>query len=172
RGNRHLRHRGGHPAGGAGAGLRALLHHQARGLGARAPDRPPRGREPWREPLAREPPGRGHHRARAASRGGGAVVTPKARILVVDDEQSMREFLDIFFRGEGYEVVTAPSVDSALVAIESDDFDVVISDIQMPDRTGLELLHAVKDSAPQTVVIMITAFATAETAITAMKQGA
>ncbi len=99
-------------------------------------------------------------------------MSPKARILVVDDEQSMREFLEIFFRGEGYEVQTAPSVDSALVAVESDDFDVVISDIQMPGRSGLELLHAVKDSAPQTVVIMITAFATAETAITAMKQGA
>jgi two-component system response regulator PilR (NtrC family) len=99
-------------------------------------------------------------------------VTPKARILVVDDEQSMREFLEIFFRGEGYEVVTAPDVDSAQVALDADDFDVVISDIQMPGRSGLELLHAVKDAAPQTVVIMITAFATTETAITAMKQGA
>jgi two-component system response regulator PilR (NtrC family) len=99
-------------------------------------------------------------------------LTAKARILVVDDEQSMREFLEIFFRGEGYEVVTAADVDSALVAIDADDFDVVISDIQMPRRSGLELLHAVKDTAPQTVVIMITAFATTETAITAMKQGA
>jgi two-component system response regulator PilR (NtrC family) len=99
-------------------------------------------------------------------------VTEKARILVVDDEQSMREFLEIFFRGEGYEVVTAPDVDAALVAVEADDFDVVISDLQMPERSGLELLHAVKESAPQTVVIMITAYATAETAIAAMKQGA
>jgi two-component system response regulator PilR (NtrC family) len=99
-------------------------------------------------------------------------MSAKARILVVDDEQSMREFLEIFFRGEGYEVVTAADVDSALVAVDSDDFDVVISDIQMPGRSGLELLHAVKDTAPQTVVIMITAFATTETAITAMKQGA
>jgi two-component system response regulator PilR (NtrC family) len=99
-------------------------------------------------------------------------LSPKARILVVDDEQSMREFLEIFFRGEGYEVLTAADVDSALLALDSDDFDVVISDIQMPGRTGLELLHAVKDGAPQTVVIMITAFATTETAIAAMKQGA
>jgi two-component system, NtrC family, response regulator PilR len=99
-------------------------------------------------------------------------VTPKARILVVDDEQSMREFLEIFFRGEGYEVLTAADVDAALVAVDSDDFDVVISDIQMPERSGLDVLHAVKESAPQTVVIMITAFATTETAIAAMKQGA
>ena len=99
-------------------------------------------------------------------------MTAKARILVVDDEQSMREFLEIFFRGDGYDVLTTGDVDSALVALDSDDFDVVISDLQMPGRSGLELLHAVKDKAPETVVIMITAFATAETAITAMKQGA
>jgi two-component system, NtrC family, response regulator PilR len=99
-------------------------------------------------------------------------VSHKARVLVVDDEQSMREFLEIFFRGEGYDVTTAPDVDSALIAVDADDFDVVISDIQMPERSGLDLLHAVKETAPQTVVIMITAFATTETAITAMKQGA
>jgi two-component system response regulator PilR (NtrC family) len=99
-------------------------------------------------------------------------MSPKARILVVDDEQSMREFLEIFFRGEGYDVVTTGSVDSALVAVDADDFDVVISDIQMGARSGLELLEAVKDGSPQTVVIMITAFGTTETAIAAMKQGA
>ncbi|HVH08056.1 MAG TPA: sigma-54 dependent transcriptional regulator [Myxococcota bacterium] len=99
-------------------------------------------------------------------------MSHKARVLVVDDEQSMREFLEIFFRGEGYDVTTAADVDSAMIAVDADDFDVVISDIQMPERSGLDLLHAVKETAPQTVVIMITAFATTETAITAMKQGA
>jgi two-component system response regulator PilR (NtrC family) len=99
-------------------------------------------------------------------------VSDKARILVVDDEQSMREFLEIFFRREGFGVVTTGDVDTALVAIESDDFDVVISDVRMPGRTGLDLLQAVKEISPETVVIMITAFATTETAIAAMKQGA
>jgi len=99
-------------------------------------------------------------------------VSAKARILVVDDERSMQEFLEIFFRREGYEVVTAGSADGALLAVESDDFDVVISDVQMPGRDGIELLRAVKNSAPETVVIMITAFATTETAIAAMKEGA
>ncbi len=94
------------------------------------------------------------------------------RILVVDDERSMREFLEIFFAREGYEAVTAADVDAALVALESDDFDVVISDVQMPDKNGIDLLRAVKETAPETVVIMITAFATAETAIEAMKEGA
>jgi two-component system response regulator PilR (NtrC family) len=90
----------------------------------------------------------------------------------VDDERSLREFLEIFFRREGFDVVTAGHVDEALLAVESDDFDVVISDVQMPDRDGLELLRAVKELSPETVVIMITAFATTETAIEAMKQGA
>ena len=95
-----------------------------------------------------------------------------ARILVVDDERSMREFLEILFRREGYDVATAGDVDGALVAVSSDDFDVVITDVQMPGRTGLELLREVKACSPETVVIMITAFATTETAIQAMKQGA
>jgi len=99
-------------------------------------------------------------------------VSEQARILVVDDEQSMQEFLEIFFRREGFDVVTTGDVDSALVAVEFDDFDVVISDVKMPDRTGLDLLQAVKEMSPETVVIMITAFATTETAIAAMKQGA
>jgi len=99
-------------------------------------------------------------------------VSSKARILVVDDEQSMREFLEIFFRGDGYDVVTAASVAEALIVVDHDDFDVVISDIQMPEQSGMKLLHHVKDNSPDTVVIMITAFATTETAISAMKQGA
>jgi two-component system response regulator PilR (NtrC family) len=99
-------------------------------------------------------------------------VSSSARILVVDDERSMREFLEILFRREGYDVVTAGDVDGALTAVESDDYDIVITDIQMPDRSGLELLHAVREVAPETAVIMITAFATTETAIQAMKEGA
>ena len=99
-------------------------------------------------------------------------MSRSGRILVVDDERSLREFLEIFFRREGFDVVTAGRVDEALLAVEADDFDVVISDVQMPERDGLELLRAVKEVSPDTVVIMITAFATTETAIEAMKQGA
>jgi two-component system response regulator PilR (NtrC family) len=99
-------------------------------------------------------------------------VSSRARILVVDDEPSMREFLEIFFRREGFDAATAVHGDAALAAIQADDFDVVISDVQMAGKSGLELLRAVKEVAPDTVVIMITAFATTETAIAAMKEGA
>jgi len=99
-------------------------------------------------------------------------VSDPARILVVDDERSMREFLEIFFRREGYGVTTAESVEQALLAVDADDYDLVITDIQMPDRSGLELLHEVREISPETPVVMITAFATTENAIAAMKQGA
>ncbi|MBW2268807.1 MAG: sigma-54-dependent Fis family transcriptional regulator [Deltaproteobacteria bacterium] len=99
-------------------------------------------------------------------------MSGKARILVVDDERSMQEFLDIFFRSEGYDVVTAGDVATGRLHLENDAFDIVISDIQMPDGSGLDLLQAAHELAPETLVVMITAFASTETAITAMKQGA
>ncbi len=99
-------------------------------------------------------------------------MSGRARILVVDDERSMQEFLEICFRRDGYDVATAGTVDEALAQLDADDFDVVISDLQMPDRTGLDLLHAVREVSPETVVILVTAFATTETAIAAMKEGA
>ena len=99
-------------------------------------------------------------------------MTPRARILVVDDERSMQEFLEIFLRGEGYEVTTAGDVAAARALIESDEFDVVITDIQMPGGSGLDLLHAARDASPDAMVIMITAYASTETAIAAMKDGA
>jgi len=95
-----------------------------------------------------------------------------ARILVVDDERSMQEFLEILLRKEGYEVATAGDVDGALLALESDDYDLVISDIQMPGKSGLDLLRAIRSAQADALVIMITAFATTETAIAAMKEGA
>ena len=90
------------------------------------------------------------------------------RILVVDDEQSMREFLEIFLRREGFEVATAGDVEAAVLAIDGDDFDLVITDIQMPGRTGLDLLREIKKRSPETLVLMITAFASTDTAIAAM----
>jgi two-component system response regulator PilR (NtrC family) len=98
--------------------------------------------------------------------------SPRARILVVDDERSMQEFLEIFFRSEGYEICTAGDVESALMHVEGGDFDVVITDIQMPGGSGLDLLRSVQTAASETVVIVMTAFASTETAIDAMKAGA
>ena len=93
-------------------------------------------------------------------------------ILVVDDELSMREFLRILLEKEGYRVTLAAEGKSALQLAEQHAFDLMISDIRMPGMNGLELLARLKDIQPDVGVIMITAFASPDDAVTAMKCGA
>lgn len=94
------------------------------------------------------------------------------RILVVDDEKGMRDFLSIMLKKEGYEVASAERGEDALKAIQTEIYDLVITDVKMPQIDGIEVLRTVKETSPETVVIMITAFATTETAVEAMKLGA
>lgn len=96
----------------------------------------------------------------------------KQRILVVDDEESIREFLDIMLRKEGYEVTMAEDGEKAVEVMKKKSFDMVISDLQMPKMNGLELLKYVKDQSPDIIFMLITAFGTTESAIEAMKIGA
>jgi two-component system response regulator PilR (NtrC family) len=96
----------------------------------------------------------------------------KSRILVVDDEESIREFLEIMLKKEGYEVTIAEDGLKAKEILAKKSFDMVISDMQMPNMTGIELLKHVKESYPDVVFMMITAFGTTETAVDAMKMGA
>jgi len=108
------------------------------------------------------------------------------KILVVDDEQSMREFLGICLRRAGHEVTLAQSGDEALTRLRAVPIDIVVSDLKMPGgHDGLALLKSIKSGAIQRAavpgaapsaidpeVILVTAFATADTALAAMKQGA
>lgn len=96
----------------------------------------------------------------------------KARILVVDDEESIREFLEIMLKKEGYEVTLAEDGKRAQELLKKKTFDMVISDLQMPHVTGIELLKFTKDLNPDIVFMIITAFGTTETAVEAMKSGA
>ncbi len=96
----------------------------------------------------------------------------KSRILVVDDEESIREFLEIMLKKEGYEVTTAEDGARAKDILTKKSFDMIVSDLQMPNMTGIELLKHVKESYPDTVFMLITAFGTTETAVDAMKMGA
>lgn len=96
----------------------------------------------------------------------------KSRILVVDDEESIREFLEIMLKKEGYEVTTAEDGAKAKEILTKKSFDMVISDMQMPNVTGIELLRHVRESYPDLVFMIITAFGTTETAVEAMKLGA
>src|SRR6476620_12210997 len=95
-----------------------------------------------------------------------------ARILVVDDEQSMRDLLAIVLRREGYDVVLADNGHAAVEIIEREPVDVLISDINMPDMSGDDVLRAAKKLDQDILGIMITAFASTETAIEAMRLGA
>ena len=96
----------------------------------------------------------------------------KPRILVVDDEESIREFLEIMLKKEGYEVTCAEDGLRAKDLLGKKAFDMVISDLQMPNMNGNELLKHVKETYPDLVFMMITAFGTTESAVEAMKMGA
>jgi two-component system response regulator PilR (NtrC family) len=90
----------------------------------------------------------------------------------VDDEASMRQLLEIALGKEGYRVTTAESGQKAVGYVEKSAVDLVISDIRMPDMTGVEVLRQVKEIHPQVPVIMITAYASTETAVEALRLGA
>jgi two-component system response regulator PilR (NtrC family) len=94
------------------------------------------------------------------------------KILIVDDERSMRDVLSIMLKKAGYAVTTANDGEEAIEQIGKEIFDLVITDLKMPKVGGLEVLKAVKEVSPDTVVLVITAFASTETAVEAMKRGA
>ncbi len=96
----------------------------------------------------------------------------KPRILVVDDEESIREFLEIMLKKEGFEVTLAEDGKRAQEILKKKSFEMVISDLQMPHVTGIELLKFTKDLNSDIVFMIITAFGTTETAVEAMKLGA
>ena len=94
------------------------------------------------------------------------------RILIVDDEASMLELLEIMLAKEGYAVAAARSGAEAIQQLGQEPFDLVITDVQMPDVSGIEVLRKAREATPDAAVIMITAFGSAESAVEAMKEGA
>ncbi|HEY7546096.1 MAG TPA: sigma-54 dependent transcriptional regulator, partial [Blastocatellia bacterium] len=94
------------------------------------------------------------------------------KILVVDDERSMRELLELVLKRANYSVHTAENGTRALELVRHNVYDLMISDVKMPDISGIDLLDRVRDVSPETMVIMITAFATVDTARRAFKLGA
>ncbi len=94
------------------------------------------------------------------------------KVLVVDDEESIREFFEIMLKREGYDVASVANGALALDRLKKERFDLVISDLQMPEMSGMELLQAAKEVDPELLLIMVTAFGSTETAVEAMKLGA
>ena len=95
-----------------------------------------------------------------------------SNILIVDDEQSYRQLLSLVFEGDGHTIRTAMNGREALAAIQEEPADVVISDVKMPDMDGIQLLGSVRETQPDLGVILMTAFASVETAREAFKLGA
>ena len=96
----------------------------------------------------------------------------KPSLLVVDDEESIRELLEIMLKREGYEVETASSGENAVKALGKRSFDAVITDIAMPGMSGIELLTRVRRQSHDTAVVVMTAHGSTESAVEAMKLGA
>jgi two-component system response regulator PilR (NtrC family) len=107
---------------------------------------------------------------------GTAVAEPSAerklRVLVVDDEASMRDMLRIVLRRDGYDVMLAEGVRAATAVLEREPVDLLLSDIRMPDGTGVDVLRAAKAANRDIVAFMMTAFASTESAVEAMRLGA
>ncbi len=103
-----------------------------------------------------------------------SLVPPPIKLLVVEDEPGLRQMLEILFRREGYTVVSAPGFKAALEAIRQhpQPFPVVLTDLSMPDGSGLDVIAAAKARSAASEAILITAHSTVENAIAAMRSGA
>jgi DNA-binding NtrC family response regulator len=97
---------------------------------------------------------------------------PTERILVVDDEQSMTQFLSIVLRKEGYQVTAVSNGREALERVKAENFDVVITDIKMPGMDGIQLLQGIKKHDASLPVVIMTAYASQQSAIDAVNMGA
>jgi two-component system, NtrC family, response regulator PilR len=95
-----------------------------------------------------------------------------SNLLIVDDEQSYRQLLTLVFEGDGHHIRTAINGRDALLKLEEEPADVIISDVKMPDMDGIELLRSVREFLPDVGVVLMTAFASVETAREAFKLGA
>lgn len=99
-------------------------------------------------------------------------MSQMARILVIDDEESMCNFMEIMLSREGYAVDTVSSPKQGINLLKEKSYDLVIADLQMPEMTGIELLQQVKSFKAEQEIFVMTAYASVDTAITAMKEGA
>jgi len=94
------------------------------------------------------------------------------RVLIVDDDEGLRESLQLVLSAEGYEATCAPDAESALETVDRAPFDVVLCDLRMPGMDGMELLPLLARRMPESTLIMMSAYGTEELAIEAMRQGA
>ncbi len=100
------------------------------------------------------------------------MTEPLARLLVVDDEENMVHFLTKLLRAEGFEVEGVGTGEAALERLRAAPFELVLTDLKLPDTDGIEILKGARELQPEAVVVLITAYGTIESAIEAMRAGA
>jgi len=103
---------------------------------------------------------------------GGAAADPAVRVLVIDDEPIIRDVLQEILAREGYAIVSVPDAESGLAALDREEYDLIILDLMLPGLGGFETLKEIKRRDPDSVVVMITAYGSVETAVQAMRMGA
>src|ERR1700733_6386215 len=116
-------------------------------------------------------PARAHHSAWNSLRRGKRFMS-KGSILVVEDESEIREGLELLLTGEGYGVSSAETGESGLAKLGEHPFDLLLLDVSLPDRNGLDLLREIRRRDPQLSVVLITAYGSIDMARTAFKNGA
>src|SRR5581483_4091089 len=178
-----------HPARTASPALQSLRHHQGGGEGrrARAGDQPQHRRTPPGKNRCAVGGRKGddlHHHAAGGAGGSGAgdgqccnltresAMTTHGKILIVDDEPGVRGSLSRWFRDDGYEVGVAEGASEALTRLHEAKWDLALVDIRMPGTDGIELQRRMRQVDPELVVIMMTGYASVDTAVTALKNGA
>ena len=93
-------------------------------------------------------------------------------VLIVDDEQAIRDSIQVVLEDEGYKTNTSSDGIDALAKIKENNYDIVITDIKMPNMDGMELLREANKISPETFFIIMTAYASVKTAISAIREGA
>jgi CheY-like chemotaxis protein len=101
-----------------------------------------------------------------------AQETPKARVLVVDDEKVIHESVRRVLEDEGYSVEGVYRVDQALDRLKSEPFDLVLTDLMMPEKNGMELVHTLEKDFPDVGAVVFTGYATVDSVVESMKSGA
>ncbi len=151
--------------------LRSLFHYEDGGYGRRIGGGPAGSDRSRRNDRGGLNPGTRYYNDHQATTCGKQIMSERV-VLVVDDEASQRKVLSGFLRKRGFVTLSAESVDEALELAGTNVIDLVMTDLRMPGRDGIELLRELRAMNPEVPVILMTAFGTVETAVNAMKEGA